>query len=152
CMVGQALLRAPEDVNGFACSLAWRLRFWLLGLPAGIGRATLQSVVRLWMGFSPHSSGIWSAGNGPAMRAAILGVCLGHELDRLRAYVRASTRLTHSDPRAERGALLVAWAAHHGAVHGPHGVRGQRFLQEVPKVIPDIDDELGALLDKVEDH
>jgi ADP-ribosyl-[dinitrogen reductase] hydrolase len=35
CMTGQALLRAPEDVDVFARSLAWRLRFWLLGLPAG---------------------------------------------------------------------------------------------------------------------
>jgi ADP-ribosyl-[dinitrogen reductase] hydrolase len=150
CMVGQALLAAPGDVKTFARSLAWRLRFWLLGLPAGTGRATLRSVLKLWLGFSPHRSGVWSAGNGPAMRAALLGVCLGHDRDRLRAHVCASTRLTHTDPRAERGALLVALAAHHAAVHGPQG--DQNFLREVPMAIPDLDDELRGLLHKVEDH
>src|SRR5713101_4712985 len=67
CMVGQALLRAPSDPDRFARSLGWRLRFWLLGLPAGLGRATLRAVVKLWLGFSPHHSGVRSAGNGPAM-------------------------------------------------------------------------------------
>src|SRR5947209_8063775 len=106
CMVGQALLSAADDADRFAQSLAWRLRLWLLGLPAGTGRATLRAVGKLWLGCSPARSGVWSAGNGPAMRAALLGVCLGHAPERLRCYVRASTRLTHTDPRAERGALL----------------------------------------------
>src|ERR671933_268850 len=44
CMAGQALLRAPADVDHFARSLAWRLRFRLLGVPAGTGRATLRAV------------------------------------------------------------------------------------------------------------
>jgi ADP-ribosyl-[dinitrogen reductase] hydrolase len=139
CMVGQALLRAPKDVDHFARSLAWRLRFWLLGLPAGTGRATLRAVVKLWLGFSPKRSGVYSAGNGPAMRAALLGVCLGGDWDRLRAYVRASTRLTHTDPRAERGALLVALAAHQGAVHGGENVRFETFFQEVRQAIPHLD-------------
>lgn len=108
CMVGQALLRAPERADDFARSLAWRLRLWLLGLPDGTGRATLRAILKLWLGYSPVSSGVWSAGNGPAMRAATLGVCLGHDRDRLRAYVRASTRLTLTNPRAERGSFLVA--------------------------------------------
>src|SRR5262249_57883228 len=43
CMTAQALLRAPEDVDAFARSLAWRLRFWLLGLPAATGWATLRA-------------------------------------------------------------------------------------------------------------
>jgi hypothetical protein len=54
CMTGQALLRAPEDVDAFARSLAWRLRFGLLGLPAGTGWATLRAVLKLWLGFSPR--------------------------------------------------------------------------------------------------
>jgi ADP-ribosylglycohydrolase len=152
CMVGQALLRAPADVDAFARSLAWRLRWWLLGLPAGTGRATLRAVLKLWLGFSPRSSGVCSAGNGPAMRAALLGTCLGGDLDRLRAYVRASTRLTHTDPRAERGALLVALAAHHGATHGPQGVQGESFLREARDALPDRDKQLGELLDQLEDQ
>jgi ADP-ribosylglycohydrolase len=152
CMTGQALLRAPDDVDGFARSLAWRLRFWLLGLPAGMGRATLRAVVKLWLGFPPSHSGVWSAGNGPAMRAALLGVCLGHDRDRLRAYVRTSARLTHTDPRAERGALLVALAARHGAAHGPQDLRAEAFMQEVREALPDVDEELRSLLSRLEEH
>src|SRR2546421_292743 len=51
CMVAQALLAAGGDVRAFVRSFAWRLRFWLLGLPAGTGRATLRAVVKLWLGF-----------------------------------------------------------------------------------------------------
>jgi ADP-ribosylglycohydrolase len=152
CLTGQALLRAPHDAAAFARALAWGLRFWLLGLPAGTGRATLRAVVKLWLGFPPSRSGVWSAGNGPAMRAAILGICLGHDRERLRAFVRASSRVTHTDPRAERGAFLVALAAHHGAIHGPHALRARGFFQEVREAMPDVDDELRSLLGQVEDH
>lgn len=40
----------------------------------------------------------------------ILGVCAGHDPHRLCALVRVSTRLTHTDPKAEHGALAVALA------------------------------------------
>jgi ADP-ribosylglycohydrolase len=152
CMVGQAILASPLDASGFARSLAWRLRFWVLGLPAGVGLATARACVKLWLGFGPKHSGVYSAGNGPAMRAAILGVCSGQDRARLRAYVRASSRLTHTDPRAERGALLVALAAQHGAVHGPAGVRGDIFLQAAREAIPDLDQELDGLLREIEAH
>jgi ADP-ribosyl-[dinitrogen reductase] hydrolase len=152
CLTGQALLRAPDDVEAFTRALAWGLRFWLLGLPAGTGWATLRAVTRLWLGFAPARSGVWSAGNGPALRAALLGVCLGHDRDRLRAHVRASTRLTHTDPRAERGALLVALAARFGAVQGPQGVRAEPFLREAREALPDADEELRGLLGRLEDH
>jgi ADP-ribosylglycohydrolase len=112
CMTGQALLASGGDVRRFARSLAWRLRWWLLGLPAGAGRATLLASMKLWLGFPPHRSGIFSAGNGPAMRAPLLGVCHGQEPARLRELVRASTLLTHKDPKAECAALAVAWAAY----------------------------------------
>ena len=151
CMVGQALLRAPADADAFARSLGWRLRWWLLGLPAGTGRATLRAVLKLWLGFSPRRSGVYSAGNGPAMRAALLGICLGHDPERLRAYVRASTRLTHTDPRAERGAFLVALATYHGAMHG-QGVDREAFLREARVALPDRDDKLDRLLNQLEDH
>jgi ADP-ribosylglycohydrolase len=147
CMVGQSLLACPDDADRFARALAWRLRFWLLGLPAGIGRATLQACVKLWLGFPPARSGVWSAGNGPAMRSALLGVCLGDDRDRLRAFVRAGTRLSHTDPRAERGALLVALAAHHGA----SGRDPAFFLDEARAALPDIDGELAGLLKKLEE-
>ena len=105
CFVAQALIVSAGDAALFERRFARDLRLWLLGLPAGIGLATLKAICRLWLGFGPARSGVFSAGNGPAMRAALLGVCCGDDLDRLRALVRASTRLTHTDLRAEHGAL-----------------------------------------------
>jgi ADP-ribosylglycohydrolase len=152
CLVGQALLAAPRDPEAFARALAWGLRLWLLGLPAGIGLATLRSTLKLWAGFPPRHSGVRSAGNGPAMRAALLGVCLGDDAGRLRAHVRASTRLTHTDPRAERGALLVALAAHHASRIGPEAPDGNRILPSLRDGLGECDAELTGLLDQVADH
>jgi ADP-ribosylglycohydrolase len=150
CLVAQALLRRPGDAGAFARSLAWGLRWWLLRLPAGVGRATARSVLKLWAGFPPERSGVFSAGNGPAMRAALLGVCLRDE-EALRAHVRASTRLTHTDPRAERGALLVALAARHGAARGPQEVDAGAFLAEA-RAAAEGDAELAGLLMRLEEH
>jgi ADP-ribosylglycohydrolase len=118
CMVAQALIVSAGEEPAFLKSLAWRLRFWLLGLPAGIGKATLRACVKLWLGFSGRRSGVFSAGNGPAMRSALLGICYGHDPARLRTLVRACTRITHTDPKAEWGAYAVALAAHR-AGRGP---------------------------------
>ena len=109
--VAQALLTHPDDVDAFQRCLAWKLRLWLLGLPAGIGLATLKAILKLWVGISPSRSGVWSAGNGPAMRSAIIGVYFAGDAAKRRAFVSASTRLTHTDPKAETAALAVAEAA-----------------------------------------
>lgn len=110
CLVVQALCASGGDVKRFEQAFAARLRWWLLAIPAGIGKATLLATVKLWMGFSPRRSGVFSAGNGPAMRSAILGAAID-DLDRLRAFVTASTTITHTDPKALHGALAVALAA-----------------------------------------
>jgi len=112
CMVAQALIVSGGDTNKFTKSLAWRFRFWLLCLPAGIGFATLRSILKLWLGFPSHRSGVFSAGNGPAMRSAIIGVCYGQQPKKMLELVRASTRITHTDPKAEFGALAVGLAAY----------------------------------------
>ena len=110
CFVAQSLIKSGGDPDRFQQSLARYLRLWLLGIPAGIGFATLRSILRLWLGYSPQRSGVYSAGNGPAMRAAILGVSIAAPQE-LQQFVRASTRLTHTDPKAEMGAFAVAVAA-----------------------------------------
>lgn len=111
CMTGQALLACPSDPDAFARSLAWKLRWWLAGLPAGVGLATLKSILKLWLGFGPSRSGVFSAGNGPAMRSPVIGAFHYDDIHRTREYVRASTRVTHTDPKAEQGALAVALCA-----------------------------------------
>lgn len=110
CLTAAAFIEADGDPARFAAALASRLRWWLAALPAGAGLATARSIVRLWLGVPPHRSGVASAGNGPVMRAAILGV-LVPDPDSLGAWVDASSRITHSDPRALEGARIVAWAA-----------------------------------------
>ena len=110
-LTGQALLEAGDDSDRFAHALARRLRWWLLSMPGGCGMATARGLLRSWVGFSPARSGVWSAGNGPAMRSAILGVRWSHDEVQRRAFVRASTLITHRDPQAEIAALAVADAA-----------------------------------------
>lgn len=104
--VAQALIRSRGDVAAFRRCLAWRLRLWLLCFPAGIGMATLKSIILLWLGMSP--SGIHSAGNGPSMRSAIIGAAIATDADARRLHVEASTHLTHTDPKALAGALAIA--------------------------------------------
>jgi ADP-ribosylglycohydrolase len=112
CMVAEALIASGGNVDIFIKDLARRFRYWLLAVPAGIGFATLRSVLKLWLGFSPSKSGAFSAGNGPAMRSAILGVCYGADDAKLKELVRAATVITHTDPKAYWGALAVALAAY----------------------------------------
>ncbi len=106
--VAQCLLCHPDSPERFARRLGWCLRGWLLSLPAGIGFATLRAIGKLWLGFPPRSSGVYSAGNGPAMRVAIIGAFFAHDAERRAAYVAASTRMTHTDPKALIGATVIA--------------------------------------------
>ena len=71
----QALITSAGSADHFGRDLARQLRWWLLGLPAGVGKATARAGVKLWLGFSAEHSGIFSAGNGPAMRSQVMGVC-----------------------------------------------------------------------------
>jgi ADP-ribosyl-[dinitrogen reductase] hydrolase len=107
-MVAQSLLIGPQNAQVFQSALAWKLRWWMTGLPAGVGLATARAIFKLWLGFPPKHSGIASAGNGPAMRSAVIGVFFAADAPRRRQFVEASTQLTHTDPRALIGALAVA--------------------------------------------
>lgn len=136
CLVAQALIESGGDVETFRRSLAREFRRWLLGLPASVGYATLRAIVRLWLGYPSHRSGVFSAGNGPAMRSPILGVCYGYDLQRLRALVSASTRVTHIDPKAEYGALAVALAAHLAARQPEKDVAPEEYARLLQAVLP----------------
>lgn len=134
CMLGQALLEAGPEAAPLARALARRLRWWFWMLPAGVGLGTLRAMLKLTVGFSPERSGVFSAGNGPAMRAPVLGACLAGDREALLAACRATTRITHTDPRAEEGARIVALAARRGALGGPldFGVLLPELLEAVP--------------------
>jgi len=107
----QALLVAGDDPALFARALAFRLRWWLLSLPGGCGKATALGLLRSWIGVPPSRSGVHSAGNGPAMRSAIIGLRWADDPERLQAFVTASTVITHRDERAIAAAGAVAVAA-----------------------------------------
>ncbi len=148
CMVAQALCASPTNTDLFARQLGRRLRWWLAGLPAGIGSATLRATLKLWIGFSPSRSGVFSAGNGPAMRSPILGAAID-DIDRLRQFVRASTQLTHTDPKAFYGAFAVAmaaWCAKRGS-----DTPVEFFRQLRSAIGTETSDEFDSLLRKVEE-
>mgnify|MGYP001606973717 FL=1 len=136
CMVAQALIASAGEVDAFTRSLARQLRVWLALLPAGVGFATLRAVVKLWLGCAPTRSGVFSAGNGPAMRSPLLGVCFGHDAQRLGDLVRAATRLTHTAPKAEYGALAAALAASMASRAPGARVTGAEYICELRRLLP----------------
>lgn len=136
CMVAQALIVSAGDVETFVQHLASELRRWLLGFPAGVGYATLRAIIKLWLGCPTNRSGVFSAGNGAAMRCGILGVSYGGDLQRLRALVRACTRITHTDPKAEYGALAVALAAHLAAREPDKHVAPDKYVSLLQGLLP----------------
>lgn len=135
CFVAQALIRSNGDANKFQRQLARSLRWWVAALPAGVGFATARSIIKLWCGISPRKSGVFSAGNGPSMRSPVLGVALGSEAEKLKLYVRRSTEITHSDPKAYYAALAIALAAHFNTrVELPSAIE---YLQALESLLPD---------------
>lgn len=109
-MTARAFAISEGDPEQFMRELAKQLRRWLLTCPAGVGLATLRACLKLLVGVSPEKSGVFSAGNGPAMRSPIIGVLASSEQE-MRELVKRCTRVTHTDPKAYEGALLVAQAA-----------------------------------------
>ena len=121
----RALLESRGDVQRFGRALRGELRAWTFYLPPGVGKATLIAGLKAWT--FTAKTGVFSAGNGPAMRAPILGAFLP-DIVQLREFCRVSTHLTHTDPKAEIGALAIALAAHQSA-HGQ--CNGARLLREL---------------------
>lgn len=107
-MTVQAYIASAGDVQKFRQALKWRMVAWLWTLPAGVGMATGRSIFKMMLGFS--NTGVYSAGNGGAMRSAVLGV-LCENIEQLKQFVHISTTLTHTDPKAYQGSLVVALLA-----------------------------------------
>ncbi|GEM45214.1 ADP-ribosylglycohydrolase family protein [Deinococcus cellulosilyticus] len=140
----EALLRSGGDVDLFQKHLARNLIQWGHLLPISAGKATLVAVSRLFVGIPPERSGVMSAGNGPLMRSLPLGLMIT-EPEKLRQMVRVCTRITHLDPRAERGTLVLALAARFILEH--RVLQITPFLEELFNWIPEEEDpELWDLL------
>ncbi len=102
-LMGEALLEAGQDPERAARAFGRRLVGWFWWLPPGIGMATARSALRWTFG---GSGGVASAGNGAAMRAAPVGLWPDRRAD----LTRALSRVTHTDPRAVDGAVVVTEA------------------------------------------
>lgn len=145
CMVAQSLIESGGDVDRFRRRFARRMRWWIASLPAGTGKATARAAIRLWLGISPERSGVSSAGNGPAMRAAIFGAALDDPAVMM-PLLQASSRLTHTDPKAHHGAVAIALATSHART--AQSIDAHRWLADVTDSIGD-QDELTMLLGRV---
>lgn len=121
--VARALIHSGGEEAEFRQRLSLSLKAWFLCLPAGAGKATIIGCLRMLSGVPPDRSGVHSAGNGPAMRSALIGVMYHHDRDRMHRLVAASTLMTHSDPLALTGSMIVAMAA--GSSHDPDNLLGE---------------------------
>jgi ADP-ribosylglycohydrolase len=107
-LVAQSLLRGAGDPLRVAAAFRRSLVGWFFRLPFGIGLATVRACLRACVGL--RRTGVRSAGNGAAMRAAIVGTFL-RDAGVRQAQGRALAEVTHTDPRAVEGALFVAEVA-----------------------------------------
>ncbi|UCF08516.1 MAG: ADP-ribosylglycohydrolase family protein [Thermoplasmata archaeon] len=144
-ITAQALIECRGDADSFSRILTRRLKYWLLGLPAGIGTATFKALLKAAFGYKPGDTGVYSAGNGPAMRAPIIGVYCGQDRKLLKQLIFASSRITHTDPKAAYGSLAVAQAAYM-ATFGH--VESDDYLREIKELLGEEGTELTALLGK----
>lgn len=107
-MIAESLLLHSDSIDLFAKSFSNKLKLWFMSLPAGIGFATLRSILKLCLGFSYKKSGVFSAGNGPAMRSGIIGAFFYNDTEKINEFVSRSTSITHTDPKANIGAKAIA--------------------------------------------
>lgn len=105
-LVAQSLMRYPTDVDRCVSAFRRSLLGWFCRLPWGVGRATIRSCIRIGVGCK--RTGVMSAGNGAAMRAAIIGAFFCDQADERERFGMALAQVTHRDPRAVEGALYVA--------------------------------------------
>lgn len=110
-ITADALLRSQNSPELFSQFLSHNMKKWFLSVPVGAGKASLKASIKLLLGISPSRSGVYSAGNGPAMRAPIIGACFANDSEKLDQFLKISTRMTHIDPEAEEGAWVIAQAA-----------------------------------------
>lgn len=107
-LIGQSIARAQGDLELAKKHLRNAMRGWFLRLPFGIGLGTVRACLRLLMGMK---TGVNSAGNGAAMRAAIIGVYFADDKDKRISWGRELALVTHTDERAIQGAQFVAVVA-----------------------------------------
>ena len=110
-LVLTSLAKFSGDPERCARDFSDRLRVWFLSIPPGIGLATIRACLKICFGSPPNKSGVYSAGNGAAMRAAVIGAAWATNSERRIQFVNAISRVTHTHPLAVDGAQIIALAA-----------------------------------------
>jgi ADP-ribosylglycohydrolase len=131
-LVAQALVRGGEAPGEIERAFRRSLAGWFLRLPFGIGFSTLRACLLLCLGF--RRTGIRSAGNGCAMRSAIVGSHWSSDADKRIEIGRRLARVTHTDSRAIEAALFIAELAARCARSGPDTSR-QELVEESGHVL-----------------
>lgn len=122
-ITADALVRSQSSPELFSQLLSQNMKKWFLSFPVGAGKASIKASVKLLLGVSPNRSGIYSAGNGPAMRAPIIGAFFANDAEKLDQFLEISTKMTHTDSQTEEGAWVIAQAA-------------ALIMREKPKIAP----------------
>jgi len=149
-LMAQSLLRGPGSPEAAARAFRRSLLGWFLRLPFGIGLATVRASLRIALGLA--RSGVRSAGNGAAMRAAVVGVHFRDRPLERRAFGRALAETTHVDARAVEGALFVAEvAAACARASGPSGLEERRGSLREARAAVVGEASLGAAIDRALD-
>ena len=102
----ESLLRGRGELGASRRAFRRALCAWFLRLPFGIGAATARACTKLL--FAVEESGVGSAGNGAAMRAAVVGAFFADDAGKRRAFSALQARITHTDPRAVDGVVYVS--------------------------------------------
>lgn len=94
-----------KDIASFERLLLKEFRCWFLTLPVGIGLTTMKAGFKSLLFFLP--TGVKSQGNGPLMRASVIGAFFHDHDEEREKYIHASTTMTHTDPVANEVAQWV---------------------------------------------
>lgn len=124
-LVAEALALCERDPVRFEKILRAGLVKWFWTLPPGIGKATMQACLKLTC--FVRNSGVKSAGNGAAMRAAIIGIYFFDDAKARLDYGTRAASVTHTDERGIAGALFVAELAAQCMRAAPTANRAQLF-------------------------
>jgi ADP-ribosyl-[dinitrogen reductase] hydrolase len=131
-LMAQSLARYPDDVERCVSAFRRSLFGWFCRMPWGVGRATIRACVRIGLGCA--RSGVMSAGNGAAMRAAIVGTFFDEQPTQRERFGRALAEVTHRDPRAVEGALYVAELAA-ACARSPLGTRPEVCQEQARRCV-----------------
>jgi ADP-ribosylglycohydrolase len=140
----RAILKAGQvDATEVARSIA---RLWKTSSVIGPGGACTRAAHQFLKRHDWTTCGapVGQAGNGTAMRAAVVGLFFTRQADRLAEATAAVSRITHQDPRSVAGGVAVAKAAQ--LLAAGHAATPDSFCDEVAIAMRPFEPDFAALV------